>query len=355
MPLPAIDNLLARLVDFQVPGAHVVFRDNDALEMHIARLHHVERHVIGQSREKRLLYGCIFGRGPLKISVIAGSHADEPAGPMTAQALPLLLAKFFPEFLDACTFHIIPQMNPDGAEANRSWFADPADFTTYATKAVRELPGDDIEFGFGEANFTRPECAAAMKFMSSHGPFDVHASLHGMGYAEGAWFLLCREWSERANAMMDALSSLCAQTALPLHDVERHGEKGFHRIRPGFCTTPTSTAMREYFIARHEPRSAEKFLPNSMEFAATLGGDPLCLVSEMPLFLIGDGTPDIDNPASGAFRETLSSAKQEGLPLDAIARAYSVRPLPFALQMKMQLAMLLLGILQRHSSTSLHA
>lgn len=344
MSLPALENLQARLASFEVPTAHVVFRDNDALEMHVARLHHVERHVIGQSRAGRLMYGCRFGRGPLSVSVIAGSHADEPAGPMTAQALPLLLAKFFPEFLEACTFHVIPQMNPDGADSNRNWFADPAVFSTYVAHAVREQPGDDIEFGFGEADFTRPECRAAMAFMKGNGPFDVHASLHGMGYAEGAWFLICKEWAERTGPMMAALAALCTEAGLPLHDVERHGEKGFHRIQPGFCTTPTSTGMRAFFEERREPVTAAKFLPNSMEFARSLGGDPLCLVSEMPLFLIGYGTPDLHNPLSAAFRETLSSARQEGLPLDTIERAYCVRPVPFGLQMKMQLALLLLGI-----------
>jgi hypothetical protein len=347
MSLPTLVSLKQRLAAFEVPEAHIQFRDADALELYLARLHHVERHVIGQSREGRLLYGCRFGRGPMAVSVIAGSHADEPAGPMTAQALAPLLAKFFPEFLDACTFHVIPQMNPDGAERNRVWFSDPADFSRYALQAVREAPGDDIEFGFGEADFTRPECLAAMEFMKSNAPFAVHASLHGMGYAEGAWFLICREWAERTAGMMTELTGLCGEVGLPLHDVERHGEKGFHRIRPGFCSTPTSAGMQAFFEERREAAMAAKFLPNSMEFARSLGGDPLCLVSEMPLFLIGDGSPDLANPVSGAFRETLSSAREEGLPLDTIAQAYSVRPVSFALQMKMQLALLLLGIVQR--------
>ncbi|NIR44032.1 MAG: hypothetical protein GWN99_13410, partial [Gemmatimonadetes bacterium] len=46
---------------------------------------------------------------------------------------------------------IVPHINPDGAERNRAWQhedADAYDLGAYLSYAVRELPGDDIEFGF---------------------------------------------------------------------------------------------------------------------------------------------------------------------------------------------------------------
>jgi hypothetical protein len=38
---------------------------------------------IGSSVEGRPIHGFIIGGGPLRVSMIAGSHADEPVGPET--------------------------------------------------------------------------------------------------------------------------------------------------------------------------------------------------------------------------------------------------------------------------------
>ena len=60
---------------------------------------------------------------------------------MTAQLLPSVLRDSFPELLDAYTFCIVPQMNPDGADRNRSWFAEPPDFMHYANAAISRVAG----------------------------------------------------------------------------------------------------------------------------------------------------------------------------------------------------------------------
>ena len=82
-----------------------------------------------------------------------------------------------------------------------------------------------------------------------------------------------------------------------LHDVERHGEKGFHRLARGFCSRPDSRAMRRHFLDLGDSETAARFRPSSMEAIRALGGDPLTLVTEMPLFItpgVGDelGPPD---------------------------------------------------------------
>lgn len=342
--LPDTPKLLERLSQFVVDERAVQFRDSDALLSHLKFLPETSYQEIGRSREGRPLYGVSFGTGKFPVSIIAGSHADEPVGPMTAQALPLFLAESFPEFLECCTFRVVPQMNPDGANRNRGWFKSPPDFKTYLRHAVRELPGDDIEFGFTEEGSARPECRAAMAFLRGGVPPRIHASLHGMGYAEGAWFLLCKEWAEAACPLMDAMASLCTRMRFPLHDIDRQGEKGFTRIQSGFCTTPTSTAMRAHFLAAGDPETASRFQPSSMEFARSLGGNPLCLVTEMPLFLI-HGASSLEDPIYWRFRDAVAEARATG-DLESLERDFNVQAVPIAFQMKMQLAYLLLGIQQ---------
>jgi hypothetical protein len=208
---------------------------------------------------------------------------------------------------------------------------------------VREQPGDDIEFGFSDEAGARPENRAAARYLKRHAPFAAHFSLHGMAYAEGAWFLLCREWAGRSGPLMDALVSLCRHVGLPLHDIDRKGEKGFVRIRSGFATTPTSTAMRAFFEQRDDPVTAAKFLPSSMEYVAGLGGDPLCAVSEIPLFLITRGETTLSDPVLFRFRDALSSARiTENLA--ELVQVFGLQPVPFAEQIRIQLALLLLGL-----------
>ena len=66
--------------------------------------------------------------------------------------------------------------------------------------------------------------------------------------------------------------------------------------------------MSEYFMAAGDPVTASLFRPSSMETVRSLGGDPLTLVSEMPLFItpgVGEvlGTAGSDTrPVAGAAR-----------------------------------------------------
>ncbi|GMW03092.1 MAG: peptidase M14 [Candidatus Hydrogenedentota bacterium] len=291
---------------------------------------------IGQSRAHIPMLACEVGEGPEIVSVIAGCHADEPIGPLTALALPDILSLNFPGLLDRYTFRIIPQMNPDGAQRNAVWYANPPAFAPYWKTVTRELPGDDIEFGFGDATSVRPECAAAMAFMRARGPVAAHFSLHGLAMGRGAWFLLDPAWVSRSEPLMADLASLCGRLNVPLHDEPRDGAKGFARIREGFCTTPNSAAMRDHFLQRNDPDTASRFHPNSMEFARSLGGDPFCAVSELPLFLY-------EGNATGTYA-ALKAALKEGNSPEALERDHPVKAMPVELQMRLQLGLILLAL-----------
>lgn len=343
--------MIDRLATFTIDEEQLSFRDEAALLSHLGQLEGAEVEEIGASREGRDLYGVRLGSGRHQVSVIAGCHADEPVGPMTAQALPALLQLNFPELLEQYTFHIVPQMNPDGAARNRKWFANPPGMAAYLRHTVRELPGDDIEFGFGEGDAVRPECRAAQDFLAASAPFAAHFSLHGMAFAEGAWCLICPEWAERAAEYMDDVAGLCARLEVPLHDVDRKGEKGFNRLRKGFSTTPNSHAMKEFFLERNDPAMAARFMPNSMEWVRSSGGDPLCVVTELPLFLVGKRSPNLDEPIKAELREDLTKARtlsEEEFPaaVSEIAAKYALSPLPIETQVRLQVGMIRLALLR---------
>ena len=250
---------------------------------------------LGRSREGRPVEGWRIGRGELSVSLIAGCHADEPIGPAFLRELVARLASLPPDDPELTGFDwwIVPHANPDGEARNRAW-AEPlgehVDPIAYLRGAVREAPGDDVEFGFprdADDADARPENRAlADWWRSAPRPFALHASLHSMAVAEGPWFLVEGAWRDR----IETLTAHCRETVAALgyrpHDVDRGGDKGFERLGAGFSTRPDSRAMARYFRDRGDEATAARFRPTSMETIRALGGDPLTLVSEMPLFLL---------------------------------------------------------------------
>lgn len=311
---------------------------------------------LGKSREGRPLFSLRVGRGPIKISVIAGAHADEPVGPATLLGLCrwLLKAPEASSLLEKGTFFLCPHVNPDGAHRNAAWVsAYPCPVERYLQGAVRELPGDDMEFNFSlEAKDppTRPENRAVAQFLRSHGPFSFHASLHGMAAAEGTWFLINQEKVAATAELRGDLKRFVAALGLPLHDWDRHGEKGFHRIERGFATTPTAAAMKAHFVAVRESVTAAKFHPTSMELAMSLGGDPLCMVSELPLYLVKPSPANATPPGKNflELRERLTAARMElssgnAAPLEKLKKEFGLQPLQVNLASQAILAMVFLG------------
>jgi hypothetical protein len=334
----------------------------------------VDRVEIGASQGGRRMWGIKIGRGDRQVGVVAGAHADEPVGPMTSLAFAEWLATTTSgrDLLDRHTFYFCPQINPDGAEANRAWFGDPLDPIAYFKNVHREPPGEDVEFGYPEPAFLmqsgeggttplppqsgraettplpplRPENEAVARFLASAGgPFVFHASLHGMGFSEGAWFLIGADWAERSEPLRRRLSARASELEFGIHDIDRRGEKGFTRIAPGYSTTPTRQGMREYFLARDDSKTADLFHLGSMDFVRALGGDPLVMVSELPLFMLGVEHRWTDPPGDRTpyleFRRRLeearpASARGEEGPIRRLLAEFQVRPTPLADQVRLQ-------------------
>lgn len=307
---------------------------------------------IGTSREGREIVAIRVGRGPLCVSLIGGCHADEPVGPETLTRLATFLLSLDADspFLTEATWSLVPHVNPDGRARNRSWSerrrevvdsrgsaGTAFDLADYLAGSIRESPGDDIEFGFPETDElveVRPENRAVADFLGEGAPFDLHASFHGMGLAAGVWFLLEPAWIDRTIQLRENLRRQVAAMGYPLLDVDRRGEKGFTRIEEGFSTRPDSSAMRAFFLGRGEPQTAALFRPNSMEYVRSLGGDPLTIVTEMPLFLL----PAKEAAADVRRRLARALGKDDRAGLERLAADLGIRAMPIRDQARLQLA-----------------
>jgi hypothetical protein len=311
---------------------------------------------VGRSREGREILGAVLGRGDLHVSLIGGCHADEPVGPDMLRRLSAFLAALPPDdpLLAGATWYVVPHVNPDGEARNAAWSGAtlPAvdhrgaedrvyDLAAYLRHVIRERPGDDVEYGFpiGEDDAdARPENRAVALFLAPGAPFHLHGSFHSIAFATGPWFLIEPAWIERTAGLRDALRERVHSLGYELFDVDRGGEKGFRRIDEGFSTRPDSVSMRRFFEERGEPGTAALFRPTSMEHVRSLGGDPLTLVSEMPLFLrsLEEGeTGRPDDPRFRAWRERLAF-----LPDAEIRQGSGARGMPIRDQMRLQLAFL---------------
>jgi hypothetical protein len=303
---------------------------------------------LGPSEEGSMLYGITLGTGDHPVSLIAGNHADEPVGPETLRAFVLnTLAKRnkMEPWLRHYTFVIVPHVNPDGEARNRDWIERWPDVTAYLQHAVREQPGRDLEYGYPAM---RPENEHVSTFLREHGPYVMHASLHGMSASEGALLLINRDWTFRTQALRDEFRAAVKAEGMRMHDHNRKGEKGFFWIEPGFQTTPRGDAMRTFFQAQDDPATARKFHDSSMEFVMGLGGDPLALVTELPLFLVENEDPTPGHPDRYlALRERLPEAKarlQRGEDVDDLLAPFNLQMVPLNTAMRLQLQALELGL-----------
>lgn len=286
---------------------------------------------IGRSREGRGILGAVLGSGPRRVSLIGGCHSDEPVGPAMLRRLASHLSSH-PDTRH--TWYIVPHVNPDGEARNAAW-SEPGfqagvfDLGLYLRHAMREKPGDDIEFGFPDL---RPENRAVADFLAAGAPFSLHGSFHSIAFAPGPWFLIEPAWIDRTAGLRDRLRERVRALGYGLFDVDRGGEKGFRRIDEGFSTRPDSRSMIAWFEQRGDPETAAKFRPSSMEYVRSLGGDPFTFVSEMPLFLRPLPEGDTGRPDDPIYRAWLERVTFSG--------DDQVRGMPIRDQMRLQLAFL---------------
>lgn len=298
---------------------------------------------LGKSEAGRPIYGVVLGSGAKVVTLIAGAHADEPVGPETLRHFILSglqhrdsLAGLFARV----RFVVVPHINPDGEARNQVWIKAWPSIEAYLQHVFREPPGRDLEFGFPQM---RQENSVVSEFMRAHAPVCLHMSLHGMGFSEGVMLLLDKHWLDRTKLLRQKFARFAEQCSLPLHDHDRKGDKGFQYIGPGFTTTPEGEGMRVSFRARGDEQTARLFHDSSMEFVHKLGGEPLCVVTELPLFLIRKKTQTPRPGVPAAYLEfkekllDLRAQSAQGKTIDETLREFRLQPLDLHLQMRLQL------------------
>ncbi|WP_210510299.1 M14 family zinc carboxypeptidase [Natronogracilivirga saccharolytica] len=298
----------------------------------------VHENEIGRSEQGKPIFGFVFGEGDLKVSLMAGAHADEPVGPNTLYKMTLGMLQHpgkYHSLFRSFRFIIIPHINPDGDQANSAWMHRWPDFPAYFQHAKREKPGRDIEFGYPEM---RPENCAATDFWNSTGGADIHFSLHGMAYSEGYLLLINDQWEQDTRPWRQKYDRQMALHGLLPHDYNRNGEKGFNYFGPGFSSTPKGSAMRDFFLQKGDEETSSLFHDSSMEFHLKMNPDALCMVTELPLFLVnhsGNSEKPLNYLALKEELEELRGAgKWEGI--ENVAARYGLRPFPLSLAMMLQ-------------------
>jgi len=307
----------------------------------------VEQQVIGQSEKERPIHAFTVGQGEKHIALLGGAHSDEPVGP---EMLRLLVKNFIhnmepaKSLLQEYTFLIIPHINPDGEIKNWQWMKKWPDITSYAAHAFREEPGRDLEFGYPDM---RTENRAVADFLAQFAPFELYINFHGMAFAEGIMLLIERHWIDRTKQLRRDFIDLADRHDLSLHDHDRKGEKGFEYIGPGFTTTPEGRAMQQHFREKGDEDTASKFHLSSMEYVRSLGGDPLCLVTELPLFIVklkeeSDKEPGI--PSSYLeFKKQVPAIRKRavnGEPIKPLLDEFEISLLPLSTAVRIQLTII---------------
>lgn len=338
--------------------------DIDSILGHSVELPQTLRRRLGTSRQGRPIFGYRIGSGRRQVSLIAGCHADEPVGPAMLERLVSWLARQAPSSpcLKQVTWSLVPHVHPDGEARNHPWthdaFSAPGgdlgaqiDLRSTLRHVVRDPPGDDLEFGFPRSDDdleARPETRAVAELLAEVAPIHLHASFHGMAFAAGPWFLMEHSWADRTVAMRQALRRHVREMGYTLHDVDRGGDKGFFRIDEGFTSRPDSRAMRAHFEALGDPATAALFRPSSMEWVVARGGDPLTLVSEMPLFLapahLYRGPDRVRPRVLGELRAAALDPDLDDATWRRRAEHLGVRAMPIADQMRLQLEFLNAGL-----------
>ena len=320
--------------------------------------------IIEYTRKHRPLLAYRFGHGRFLVSLIAGCHADEPVGPRLLNHLVGYLARLADHspLLENYQWWIVPHANPDGEEENRHWYAgqdQTMDLVQYLTHFKREVPGDDMEFGFprNEDDLeARPENRGILRWWKKAGrPFQLHLSLHGIAFAAGPWFLIEPAWASHCQELKAVCRRAVGEMGYRLHDVDRQGEKGFRRLEEGFCTRPDSQAMAQHFLDLQDESTAGKFRPSSMEAIRALGGDPLTLVTEMPLFIlprVGEilGPPDLEalrwKERIERWKAGINLGQQVDQSIRREAVEHGLRAMPIRDQMQLQWTLIAAGVRQ---------
>ncbi|HQU73070.1 MAG TPA: M14 family zinc carboxypeptidase [Calditrichia bacterium] len=345
------------MLDLMIPTTGDKFWESSEINPRIAEAcahsaARVQWREIGRSEAGRPIHACFLGEGTETVLLAAGAHADEPVGPDTLRLLLLSILgnpERFDPLLRRFRLVMVPHVNPDGEARNQTWIEKWPDTEVFLKAVHRELPGRDVEFGYPAM---RPENIALAGLIRELAPLRLYVNLHGMAFSDGVMVLIERTWADRSPLLKDGFRELAAAHSWPLHDHDRMGEKGFLYLGAGFTSTPEGRAMAAHFRRLGDEASAARFHLSSMEWVREQGGDPLCLVTEFPLFMVTRGGPGRQPGIPGdylALKDRLPRWRldlEKGLSIAGGLSEFGVQSFPRSAAIAGQLRVISLGLRQ---------
>jgi hypothetical protein len=154
--------------------------------------------VVGTSVNGVPIHHVRFGRGRVKVLLVAFPDCMEPIGGMTAYSVLTLLARRNAELLAAdVEWHIVPCIDPDGAMQNERWTQKPFTLESFVKGYYVQARSEQVDNSFPIAHkklvWTQPsrEAAILQGVLDRVRP-DFFFSLHN-AWAGGAFYFVSRD------------------------------------------------------------------------------------------------------------------------------------------------------------------
>lgn len=280
---------------------------------------------IGTSRLGEPLHCYRIGTGISRALVFAGGHPNEPIGFCTIMQLASELCAE-PDYRErlGCTWHLIPNLDPDGTRLNEGWFAGPWDRVHYAENFYRPAPGEQVEWSFPfshkQAYFDAviPETLALMRVIDEVRP-DIAASLHNAELG-GVYYYISRELP----GLVPALHAIAESGGLPL-DLGEPESPAAKLFGPAVFGTVGAAEAYDFRERLGLPAGPSISGASSSEYAGRHG--TASLIPELPYWThpaIEDTSPT-DHPYGQVLAEVAAELEAEMntlLRIHAAARPY---------------------------------
>jgi hypothetical protein len=230
-----------------------------------------------------------FGSGRTKVLVVAGPHAMEPIGSLTAYSLMKLLQQRNSSLMRAdVEWHIVPCIDPDGAILNEGWTQKEFGFDNYVRNFHVQAFCDQVDASFPirykKLVFDRPskEASVLQRLLEEVQP-DFFFTLHN-AWAAGAFYLLTGDIRQKYH---EALHAILRTHRVPIQEDFR--EAIFPaRFAPGIFKMPSIKGYYDY-LERTMPHP-ETVMPNaganSYEYLAEIKPSAVTFVAELGYFRI---------------------------------------------------------------------
>ena len=273
-------------------------------------------HDIGKSRDGTRLRMLSVGSATRHVLVLGGPHPNEPVGGLSC--LHLIRTVCENEWLRdglRLSWHFIPNVDPDGARLNESWFPTPADRHAYTVGFYRPAMTEQVEWTFpydaGDVSFASPlpETRALMAVIDELRPSLLY-SLHNAD-SGGAFFYLSHYMPDLAGELRD----LTLHVGLPI-DVGLADEPDAEAIGPGVFLIPPAIDMARELLEAGRDLVTHPLGASSADYAARYG--TLSLVTEVPCW--SDPRSTDESISTVPFRVATERAGRESLEAASLVR-----------------------------------